>query len=95
MEFITNLLFIGGYDSMFVIVDRFTKKTHFAPCVKIISKQDTTGLFLNNVVQLYGLTNNITYYQRTQFVPNFLWHLLQSCKTLSSTYYTQIDGQME
>lgn len=29
MDFITNLPFVGGCDSMFAIVDYFTKMTHF------------------------------------------------------------------
>ena len=42
MDFITDLLLVHGYDTMLVMVDRFTKMAHFAPCAKTISSEETT-----------------------------------------------------
>jgi hypothetical protein len=50
MDFIIDLLVVGGYDSVLVMVDHFTKMTHFAPCAKTISGEETTDLFFKNVV---------------------------------------------
>ena len=55
MDFITDLPFVGGYDSVFVMVDHFTKMAHFAPCAKTITGEETTDLFFKNVVRLHGL----------------------------------------
>ena len=49
MDFITGLPFVGGYDLVFVMVDRFTKMAHFAPCSKTITGEETTDLFFKNI----------------------------------------------
>ena len=98
MDFITDLPFVGGYDSVFVMVDRFTKMAHFAPCAKTITGEETTDLFFKNVVRLHGLPNDITSDRGPQFVSNFWRRLLQTfgCTVnLSSAYHPQTDGQTE
>jgi hypothetical protein len=98
MDFIIDLPFVGGYDSVFIMVDRFTKMAHFTPCAKTISGEETADLFFKNVVRLHGLPNDITYDRRPQFVSKFWWRLLQtfSCRVnLSSAYHPQTDGQTE
>ena len=60
MDFITDLPLVGGYDLVFVMVDRFTKMAHFAPCAKTITGEETTDLFKKKVVRLYGLPDDIT-----------------------------------
>ena len=60
MDFITNLPFVGGYDPVFVMVNRFIKMAHFVPCAKTITEEETTDLFFKNVVRLHGLQNDIT-----------------------------------
>jgi hypothetical protein len=60
MDFITDLLVVCGYDLMFVMVNHFTKMTHFVPCAKTIFEAERTDLFLKNTVRLYGLLKDIT-----------------------------------
>jgi hypothetical protein len=67
MDFITNLPFVGGYNSVFLMVDM----THFASCAKTIFGEEIYVLFFKNVVRLYGLQDDITSDQRPQFVSNF------------------------
>jgi hypothetical protein len=59
------------YDSMFIMVDRFTKMAQFAPCTKTIFGEETTYLFFKNVVRLNGLSNVIASNRGLQFVSNF------------------------
>ena len=61
MDFITNLLHVGGHDMVLVIIDQFSKMAHFVPCSKTISGEETTYLFLKNVVQLHGLSKDNTF----------------------------------
>jgi recombinational DNA repair protein (RecF pathway) len=78
------------------MANRFTKMTHFAPCVKTISGHETPDLFFKKVVQLHGLPNDITSDREPQFVSNFWLRLLQTFGynfNLSSAYHPEIDGQ--
>ena len=98
MDFITDIPFVGGYDSVFIIVDRFTKMAHFVPCAKTITGEETTDLFKKKVVRLYGLPDDITSDWGPQFVSNFWRHLLETfgCTVnLSLAYHPQTDGQTE
>ena len=76
MDFITDLPLVGGYDTVLVIVDRFSKMAHFVPCSKTISGEETTDLFLKNVVQLHGLPEDITFDRGFQFISHFWRRLL-------------------
>jgi hypothetical protein len=65
MNFITDLSFANGKDSIFVIVDWLTKMAHFIPCTKAITGEETIKLLL------HGLPNNIVSNRGTQFTFNF------------------------
>jgi hypothetical protein len=98
MDFITDLPLVHGYDTVLVMVDRFTKMAHFAPCAKTISAEATTDLFLKNVVRLHGVPDDVTSDRGPQFVSRFWRRLLQTLGTsvnLSSSHHPQTDGQTE
>ena len=48
-DFIVKLPLSQGYDSIFVIVDHFTKRAHFIPTTSTISAEGTSRLFRDNV----------------------------------------------
>ncbi len=98
LDFITDLPLVNSFDSVLVVVDRFTKMSHFIPCNKSITGEQTAKLFLDNIVRLHGLPDDIVSDRGPQFVSKF-WHrlltLLNIKRNLSSAFHPQSDGQTE
>jgi len=58
-DFITKLPLAQEYNSILVVVDRFTKMAHFVPTMEKTTAKELARLFRNNVWQLYGLPESI------------------------------------
>ena len=86
------------HDSIFVVVDRFSKMAHFIPCSQTFDASGIVKIFLDQVVKLHGLPKTIMSDRDTRFTNYFwmtLWHLLGTKLNFSIAYYLQTDGQIE
>jgi transposase InsO family protein len=99
MDFIVGLPRTqSGYDSIWVIVDRLTKVTHFIPVKTTYSGPQLTTLYMSRIVCLNGVPKKIMSDRGTQFTLKFWERLHKTLDTqlrFSSTYHPQTDGQTE
>jgi hypothetical protein len=87
-----------GYDSIWVIVDRLTKVTHFILVKTTYSSAKLVELYMSRIVCLHGVPKKIVSDRGSQFTSKFWEKLHESMDTklnFSSAYHQQIDGQTE
>jgi hypothetical protein len=88
----------SGYDSIWVIVDRLNKVTHFVPIKTTYSGLQLAELYMSRIVCLHGVLKKILSDRGTQFTSRFWERLHEALDTqlhFSSAYHPQTDGQIE
>jgi Reverse transcriptase (RNA-dependent DNA polymerase)/RNase H-like domain found in reverse transcriptase/Integrase zinc binding domain/Chromo (CHRromatin Organisation MOdifier) domain len=102
LDFITGLppsRFRGKvYDSILVLVDRYTKMARYVPTTKEITAPELAELFVLHVVKDFGIPAGMTSDRGSVFTSKFwatLCFYLKIRRRLSTAFHPQTDGQTE
>ena len=96
MDFIEGLPIFDSSNAILVVVDRFTKYSHFLPLKHPFTAQTIAKVVLDNVVKLHSFPKTIVSDRDKVFTSTFWRALFSSVDTkllMSSAYHPQTDGQ--
>jgi hypothetical protein len=88
----------SGYDSIWVIVDPFSKVAHFIPVKTMYKGAKLAELYIARIVCLHGVPTKIVSDRGTQFMSRFwekIHEVMDTKLNFSSMYHPQTDGQTE
>jgi hypothetical protein len=100
MDFIVQLpLSTSGYDAIFVVVDKLSKRAYFIPTTTTATAPDTALLYLKHVSKNgHGIPEIIISDRDSKFTSLFwksLWSLLDTKLAMSTAFHPETDGQTE
>ena len=77
MDFVVGLpTIVGGYDFIWVVVDRLTKSAHFIPVQVKYTTEKLVELYISQIVRLHGVPISIISDRGSLFTSHF-WKALQ------------------
>nr|GEU64565.1 putative reverse transcriptase domain-containing protein [Tanacetum cinerariifolium] len=88
----------SGHDTIWDIVDRLTKSTHFLPMRENYKMDRLARLYLNEIVARHGVPISIISNHDNRFTSRFgqsIQEALGTCLDMSTAYHPQTDGQSE
>ncbi|EOY16856.1 Retrotransposon protein [Theobroma cacao] len=99
MDFVTGLpRTSGGYDSIWIVVDRLTKSAHFLPVKTTYGAAQYARVYVDEIVRLHGIPISIVSDRGAQFTSRFWGKLQEALGTkldFSTAFHPQTDGQSE
>ena len=98
MDFIGPFPKSSEYTTIFVVVDRLSKMSHFIPTVQTVTARQTAQLFMDHVVKLHGWPSTIVSDRDPRFTSDFWTSLMKHMKVhlnMSSADHPETDGQTE
>ncbi|MBW0564198.1 hypothetical protein O181_103913 [Austropuccinia psidii MF-1] len=98
MDFITQLPLSNSFDSILVLVDRFSKMEVFIATMSSITSLDLAHLFIKNIFSKHCLPSSIVNDRGSLFVSSFwtnLCHQLKISWDLSTAYHPETNGKTE
>ncbi|MBW0558476.1 hypothetical protein O181_098191, partial [Austropuccinia psidii MF-1] len=98
MDFITLFPLSNSFDSILVIVDKFSKMVAFIPTMSSITSLDLTHLFIKNIFSKRGLPSSIVSDRGPLLVSSFWTNLCQELKIsrdLATAYHQETYGKTE
>ena len=87
-----------GHDSIFVVVNKFSKMAHFIPCKKTSDVVHVAELFFREVVRLHGLPMSVVSNRDTKFFGYFwctLWKKLKIDFKFSSSHHHRLKDKQK
>ena len=98
LDFIEGIPQSNKYNTILVVVDKFTKYGHFIPLAHPYTALQVAQLYLDNIYKLHGLPQTIIS-DRDRIFTSKVWQelfkLTDTQLAMSSSYHPQSDGQTE
>nr|XP_054587779.1 uncharacterized protein LOC129153052 [Nothobranchius furzeri] len=98
LDFVTGLPISKGFNSIFTVVDRFSKSCHLVPLQHLPTSAETANLLIKHVFRLHGIPSEILSDRGRQFISRvwkeFATHL-GARVALSSGFHPQTNGKCE
>ena len=98
MDFIEGLPKSQGKSCVMVVVDKFTKYSHFLALSHPFTAAGIAKVFFDNIYKLHGLPDSIVSDRDRVFTSSFWQELFKLAKVslrMSTSYHPQTDGQTE
>ena len=98
MDFIVNLPWSNGFNTIFVVVDHLSKRGSFIPCTTGLTAEEFAELFVRQIVCRFGLPDSIIMDRDPRWTSDFwrgIAHFLKTKMSLSSAHHPQHNGQTE